>query len=197
MDRKTFKHLLLAAVLALLAGMPLRLSAAGKDQTPPNPVFIITTSLGAVTVELDPAKAPVTVKNFIDYAEAGFYTGTVFHRVIPGFMIQGGGLTAGMQPKPGRPPIKNEAANGLSNRRGTIAMARTSVVDSATSQFFINLSDNAALDHGARDYGYAVFGRVIAGMETVDAIARVKTGSRAGHQNVPVEPVVITGVSRK
>lgn len=194
MNKKTFTRLLL---LALLAGMPARLSAENKDQAPTNPVFIITTNLGAITVELDPTKAPITVKNFIQYAEEGFYTGTVFHRVIPGFMIQGGGFTRDMLQKQPKTAIKNEAQNGLSNKRGTIAMARTSVVDSATSQFFINLADNVMLDHGVRDYGYAVFGKVVAGMETVDAIARVKTGIKSGHQNVPVEPVVITGIARK
>jgi cyclophilin family peptidyl-prolyl cis-trans isomerase len=184
-------------LVALLAGMPARLAAESKDPAPPNPVYIITTSMGAVTVELDRTKAPLTVENFIRYAETGLYTGTVFHRVIPGFMIQGGGFTRDMQQKPTQPAIKNESQNGLSNRRGTIAMARTSVVDSATSQFFINLADNVLLDHGVRDYGYAVFGKVIAGMETVDEIARVKTGSRSGHQNVPIEPVVITGITKK
>jgi len=184
-------------LLALLAGMPARLWAENKDQAATNPVFIITTNLGAITVELDRQKAPITVKNFIQYAEEGFYTGTVFHRVIPGFMIQGGGFTRDMQQKPTKTAIKNEAQNGLSNKRGTIAMARTSVVDSATSQFFINLADNVMLDHGVRDYGYAVFGKVVAGMETVDAIARVTTGIKSGHQNVPVEPVIITGIARK
>ncbi len=194
MHKKFFAPVVLAA---LLAGMPARPAAESLMQAPPNPVFIITTTMGIITVELDRTKAPVAVENFISYAEAGFYTGTVFHRVIPGFMIQGGGLTREMQQKPTQPSIKNEAQNGLSNKRGTIAMARTSVVDSATSQFFINLGDNVALDHGVRDYGYAVFGKVIAGMEVVDAIARVKTGSRSGYQNVPIEPVVITGITRK
>ena len=141
--------------------MPLQLAAAKNEQAPTNPVIILSTNLGNITVELDQQNAPITVKNFMNYVETGFYTNTVFHRVIPGFMIQGGGFTQNMQQKTTRPAIKNEAKNGLSNKRGTIAMARTSVVDSATSQFFINLSDNVLLDHGVRDYGYAVFGKVI------------------------------------
>ena len=184
-------------ILVVLTGMPVQLAAAKNEQAPANPVIILSTNLGNITIELDQQKAPVTVKNFMDYVESGFYTNTLFHRVIPGFMIQGGGFTQNMQQKPTKPAIKNEAKNGLSNKRGTIAMARTSVVDSATSQFFINLSDNVLLDHGVRDYGYAVFGQVIAGMETVDAIAKVKTATTSGHQNVPVEAIIITGISKK
>ena len=184
-------------ILVVLTGMPVQLAAAKNEQSPTNPVIIISTNLGNITVELDQQKAPITVKNFMDYVASGFYTNTVFHRVIPGFMIQGGGFTQNMQQKPTGPAIKNEAKNGLSNKRGTIAMARTSVVDSATSQFFINLSDNVLLDNGVRDYGYAVFGKVIAGMETVDAIAKVKTANTSGQQNVPVEAIIITGISKK
>jgi len=157
----------------------------------------VETSLGDIELELDAAKAPVTVSNFVAYAKSGHYAGTVFHRVIDGFMIQGGGFTADMTQKATRPPIRNEAANGLKNSRGTIAMARTMVVDSATSQFFINLKDNAFLDHRGPNpqmFGYAVFGRVTKGMETVDKIAKVRTGERGFHQNVPVEPVVIKKV---
>ena len=184
-------------ILVVLTGMPAQLAAAKNEQAPTNPVIILSTNLGNITIELDQQKAPITVKNFMNYVETGFYTNTVFHRVIPGFMIQGGGFMQNMQQKTTGPAIKNEAKNGLSNKRGTIAMARTSVVDSATSQFFINLSDNVLLDHGVRDYGYAVFGKVIAGMETVDAIARVKTATASGHQNVPVEAVIITGIIKK
>ena len=184
-------------ILVVLTGMPVQLAAAKNKQSPTNPVIIISTNLGNITIELDQQRAPVSVKNFMDYVESGFYTNTVFHRVMPGFMIQGGGFTQNMQQKPTGPAIKNEAKNGLSNKRGTIAMARTSIVDSATSQFFINLSDNILLDNGVRDYGYAVFGKVIAGMETVDAIARVKTANTAGNQNVPVEAIIITGISKK
>ena len=158
----------------------------------------IETSMGTITLELDDAKAPITVKNFIDYAKAGHYDGTIFHRVIDGFMIQGGGFTPAMEQKKTKDPIKNEATNGLSNARGTIAMARTSVVDSATSQFFINLVDNAFLNFRAptpQYYGYAVFGKVTEGMDVVDRIAKVKTGFAGPHQNVPVEPVVIKKVT--
>jgi cyclophilin family peptidyl-prolyl cis-trans isomerase len=158
----------------------------------------IETSMGSITVELDDAKAPVTVKNFLDYAASGHYDGTIFHRVIDGFMIQGGGFTKAMDQKPTKAPIKNEAANGLANKRGTIAMARTMVVDSATSQFFINLVDNAFLDFRnptPQGFGYAVFGKVTKGMEVVDKIAKVQTGNRGMHQDVPVKPVVIKKVT--
>ena len=155
------------------------------------------TSMGDIQIELDDEKAPISTKNFVQYVKTGFYKGTIFHRVIPGFMIQGGGFTADMQQKETNAPIKNEAKNGLKNTRGTIAMARTGVVDSATSQFFINLVDNSMLDHGARDYGYAVFGKVSKGMDIVDQIAKVPTRNYGMHQNVPVNPVKITSVTIK
>ena len=157
----------------------------------------IETSMGSITVELDDEKAPITVKNFLDYAASGHYDGTIFHRVIDGFMIQGGGFTKAMDQKPTKAPIKNEASNGLTNKRGTIAMARTMVVDSATSQFFINLVDNDFLNFRAptpQYYGYAVFGKVTDGMDVVDKIAKVKTGFAGPHQNVPEEPIVIKKV---
>ena len=160
----------------------------------------VETSLGAIELELDAAKAPVTVSNFVRYAKSGHYEGTIFHRVIDGFMIQGGGFTADMVQKPTAASIRNEAANGLKNLRGTIAMARTMVVDSATSQFFINLTNNGFLDYRAPNpqmFGYAVFGRVTKGMETVDKIAKVQTGNRGFFQNVPVEPVTIKKVTIK
>jgi cyclophilin family peptidyl-prolyl cis-trans isomerase len=153
--------------------------------------------MGSITVELDDEKAPITVKNFLDYAASGHYDGTIFHRVIDGFMIQGGGFTRAMDQKPTKAPIKNEASNGLTNKRGTIAMARTMVVDSATSQFFINLVDNDFLNFRAptpQYYGYAVFGKVTDGMDVVDKIAKVKTGFAGPHQNVPEEPIVIKKV---
>ena len=156
------------------------------------------TTMGTITLELDDAKAPETVKNFVAYAQAGHYDGTIFHRVIDGFMIQGGGFTKDMNQKPTREPVRNEAMNGLKNLRGTIAMARTMVVDSATSQFFINLVDNGFLDFTAptpQGFGYAVFGRVTDGMDVVDAIAKVPTGFSGPHQNVPEEPVVIRKVT--
>ena len=158
----------------------------------------IETDLGNIELELDDKKAPVTVKNFVDYAKSGHYNDTIFHRVIDGFMIQGGGFTADMSQKPTKEPIRNEAMNGLKNARGTIAMARTMVVDSATSQFFINLVDNAFLDFRnptPQGFGYAVFGKVTKGMEVVDKIAKVQTGNRGMHQDVPVKPVVIKKVT--
>ncbi len=157
----------------------------------------IETTMGTISLELDEAKAPATVKNFVEYANSGHYDGTIFHRGIDGFMIQGGGFTKSMDQKPTREPIMNEAMNGLKNLRGTIAMARTMVVDSATSQFFINLVDNAFLDFTnptPQGFGYAVFGKVTDGMDVVDAIAKVKTGFSGPHQNVPEEPVVIRKV---
>jgi len=160
----------------------------------------LDTSMGSIVITLFSDKAPETVKNFLDYVRDGFYDGLIFHRVIPGFMIQGGGFEPGMKQKKTKEPIKNEADNMLQNKRGTIAMARTSVVNSATAQFFINLKDNFFLDHKSKkpeEYGYAVFGEVIEGMDVVDAIAGVKTGSRGPHNDVPVEDVVITRVSLK
>ena len=160
--------------------------------------ILMDTSLGTITLELDEGRAPETVRNFAEYARSGHYDGTIFHRVIDGFMIQGGGFTKDMNQKTTRAPIRNEAANGLKNKRGTIAMARTSLVDSATSQFFINLVDNAFLDFRSptpQGFGYAVFGAVTDGMDVVDAIAKVKTGFRGPHQNVPDEPVVIKKVT--
>jgi peptidyl-prolyl cis-trans isomerase B (cyclophilin B) len=153
------------------------------------------TSKGVITLELDAEKAPVTVENFLQYVRDGFYDGTIFHRVIDGFMIQGGGFEPGLSQKPTRAPIKNEAANGLKNDAYTIAMARTSVPDSATAQFFINVANNSFLNFTAptpQGYGYAVFGSVTEGKEVVDAIKKIRTGSRAGHQDVPVEDIIIS-----
>lgn len=156
-----------------------------------NPHVVLTTSYGDIEIELNAEKAPISTQNFLGYLEAGFYTGTQFHRVIPGFMIQGGGFDADMRQKDTFKPIRNEADNGLRNERGTLAMARTQDVDSATSQFFINHKDNDFLNHGGRDFGYAVFGKVVRGMDVVDRIAGVRTGNRGMHQNVPLEPVLI------
>ncbi len=158
-----------------------------------NPRVKLETSKGTIVIELDQAKAPITVANFLQYVKSGFYDGTIFHRVIPKFMVQGGGFTADMQQKPTREQIANEAANGLANARGTVAMARTNEPNSATSQFFINLVDNNFLDMArARDgVGYCVFGRVVEGMPVVDAIAAVKTGSVAQFQDVPLQAVTI------
>ncbi|MBO5751567.1 MAG: peptidyl-prolyl cis-trans isomerase [Kiritimatiellae bacterium] len=158
----------------------------------------IETTKGTITLELNEEKAPATVANFVQYAKDGHYDGTIFHRVIDGFMIQGGGFTSDMNQKQTRAPIRNEAMNGLKNKRGTIAMARTMVVDSATSQFFINLVDNDFLDFqnpSPQGFGYAVFGEVTDGMAVVDAIAKVKTGFAGPHQNVPEEAIVIRKVT--
>ncbi len=154
------------------------------------------TSLGAFTIELFDKDAPVTVQNFIDYVEAGHFDGTVFHRVIPGFVVQGGGMTEDMKQKSTRAPIKNEADNGVRNRRGTLSMARTNDPHSATSQFFINLVDNSNLDPGRGSAGYAVFGCVSEGMPVIDAMAKVKTGNRGGHGDVPVEPIKVLSAKR-
>jgi peptidyl-prolyl cis-trans isomerase B (cyclophilin B) len=159
-----------------------------------NPVVVMSTNKGDIRIELDAEKAPVTTQNFIDYVNGGHYDGLIFHRVIPGFMIQGGGMDAQMGEKKTKAPIKNEAANGLKNKTGSIAMARTNVVDSATSQFFINVKDNDFLNHRSTapaEFGYAVFGQVIEGMDVVQAIEKVKTGNRGHHDDVPVESVVI------
>ncbi|MGV3722482.1 MAG: peptidylprolyl isomerase [Actinomycetota bacterium] len=158
----------------------------------------LDTSKGQIRIELDQDRAPITVANFLEYVRSGHYNGTIFHRVIPGFMVQGGGMTADMREKSGRAPIKNEAGNGLKNARGTLAMARTGVVDSATAQFFINVSDNEFLNHKdetARGFGYAVFGKVVDGMDVVDQIVKVPTGSRGHHENVPKEAVVINSAT--
>jgi peptidyl-prolyl cis-trans isomerase A (cyclophilin A) len=157
----------------------------------------LATTMGDIVVELDPAKAPKTVDNFLQYVKAGHYDGTVFHRVIDGFMIQGGGMTPDMKEKSTRAPIPLESRNGLANRRGTIAMARTMDPNSATAQFFINVGDNAFLDQpNARDgNGYAVFGRVVQGMDVVDKIKTVPTGNKGPHQNVPEQPVIIKKAS--
>jgi len=156
------------------------------------------TSKGVITLELDSEKAPVSVENFVKYAKAGHYDGTIFHRVIPGFMVQGGGFDTDMKQRDTNPPIKIEADNGLKNTKGTVAMARTSDPNSATSQFFINIADNAFLDHKSptqQGWGYAVFGQVTDGMDVVDSIEKVKTGNNYGHQNVPLAEVIIRKVT--
>jgi cyclophilin family peptidyl-prolyl cis-trans isomerase len=162
-----------------------------------NPVVTMSTSKGNIRIELDAEKAPITTKNFLDYVNEGYFDGLIFHRVIPGFMIQGGGFDSGMSQKKAKSPIKNEAGNGLKNVTGSIAMARTNVVDSATAQFFINVKDNDFLNHkntSADGYGYAVFGQVIEGMDVVQTIEKVKTSNRGMHQDVPVDAVLIHSV---
>lgn len=162
-----------------------------------NPVVLMTTSMGNIRIELDAANAPITTQNFLDYVSEGHYDGLIFHRVIPGFMIQGGGMDSQMKEKKGKAPIKNEAANGLKNKLGSIAMARTNVVDSATAQFFINVKDNDFLNHrspSAAEFGYAVFGQVIEGMDVVHGIEKVRTARKGFHDDVPVDAVVINSV---
>jgi cyclophilin family peptidyl-prolyl cis-trans isomerase len=193
--------------LSLLLPFLLLFQAVAAPQAPElqpapgNPVAVIATSMGDITVELFKDRAPVSVENFLNYATSGFYEGTIFHRVISGLVIQGGGLTAELTEKPTRPPIRNEATNGLKNVRGTLAMARTRALRSATAQFFINLADNRGrFDHkgySPDDFGYAVFGRVLSGMDVCDRIGSVKTRTVGPHDDVPVEAVVITGVRVK
>jgi peptidyl-prolyl cis-trans isomerase A (cyclophilin A) len=183
---------------ALIASMLLCLSfATPAQQKKEAPARVqLVTSEGNITLELDAEKAPITVANFTQYVRDGHYNGTVFHRVIESFMIQGGGFTPDMQQKTTRAPIAIESRNGLSNKRGTIAMARTNNPNSATAQFFINVVDNDKLDYPSFDgYGYTVFGKVIAGMDVVDKIRAVKTGSQQGHQDVPMKPVLIRSAS--
>jgi peptidyl-prolyl cis-trans isomerase B (cyclophilin B) len=166
----------------------------------PNSVVVMETSQGTIKIELDADKAPKSAANFLQYVDEGFFDGTIFHRVIPDFMIQGGGFTPDMDQKKTHAPVVNEAGNGLKNTRGTLAMARTSVVNSATAQFFINVKDNAFLNHTnetSSGFGYAVFGKVTEGMDVVDKIKGVKTGSSQGMDDVPVEPVVIKSAKRQ
>ncbi len=190
MSCRSLALLVICGLAANLAAPP----AAAQN----NPVVVIETSLGSITAELDRANAPVSVANFLAYAESGFYNGTVFHRVIRGFMIQGGGMTADLERKETRAPIRNEATNGLPNDRGTLAMARTNVVDSATAQFFINTVNNPGLNNRGTDpgsYGYAVFGRVIDGLDVVDQIENTATGRRGPFQDVPNTTVEILSVT--
>ena len=185
------KKIIAVLTLSLLLGA---VAAAGAAEAG-NPRVLMETSLGKIKVELFAKEAPVSTKNFLDYVNKGTYNGTIFHRVISGFMIQGGGFTKDMVPKPTGAPIKNEAGNGLKNDRGTLAMARTGAPDSATDQFFINVVNNNGLNRPSPDgFGYAVFGKVIEGMDVVDKIRSVKTGFKQGSQDVPETPVVITSV---
>lgn len=182
------------AVLAFQAGCERQLSRSSPNRRGDFPVVVIETSAGTIQAELWPDKAPVTVENFLRYVDEGHYTNTVFHRVIIGFMIQGGGLTPELQPKSTHAPIRNEADNGLRNLTGTLTMARTDKVHSATDQFFINTADNRILDHGIRDFGYAVFGQVVEGMDAVRAIERAPSADP--QKGIPVRPVVIYSIRR-
>ena len=203
------RRVLAATLLLAFAGIPLGASAQAKAKVEAaGPAGCsaklkgsaamkvkLTTSMGAITIELNKEKAPVSAENFVKYVESGHYNGTIFHRVIDGFMVQGGGFEPGMTQKPTRDAIENEASNGLKNEAYTIAMARTPHPNSATAQFFINVANNSFLNFTAptpQGYGYAVFGKVVEGMDVVDAIKKVKTGNRAGHQDVPLEDVIIT-----
>jgi len=191
MEGAMFRKIIIAVTISLLFGGIA--SASGKTQK--NPVVLMKTSMGNVKIELFTKEAPITVQNFLIYVKDGFYRDTIFHRVIPGFMIQGGGFNAEMKIKQAGRPIKNESSNGLKNDRGTVAMARTANPDSATSQFFINVANNDGLNRPLPDgYGYAVFGRVIEGMDVVNRITAVKTGIRLGFQDVPQTPVVIKSI---
>ena len=190
-------HILFAVFLAMAGAM---VTSGLSEKASDNPVVVIKTSVGDITVELFKDKAPKSVENFLAYAESGYYNGTIFHRVIKGFMIQGGGLTADMNRKPAKAPIQNEANNGLKNTRGTLAMARTADVNSATSQFFINTANNAPLDYRGSTpdaYGYAVFGKVTAGMDVVDKIERTATGTKGSYRDVPLQTVVLQSVTVK
>jgi peptidyl-prolyl cis-trans isomerase A (cyclophilin A) len=184
-------HILAASVLALI----LAANPAPAQSKPDTVVF--KTSLGDLTIALFNRTAPVTVKNFLAYVDSGFYNGTIFHRVIPGFVIQGGGYNKNLVRRPTFPPIKNESDNGLKNERGTLSMARTQDPNSATSQFFVSLVDNSGLDFKGEGTGYAVFGKVIAGMDVVDKIAKVQTETRGGFQDIPKDPVFIISAKRK
>ncbi len=189
-----FRLVLIAGVVSIVGLATIRAEAKKGDR----PLVVFSMPEGDITIELFPEKAPITVKNFLDYVESGFYDGTIFHRVIPGFVIQGGGFTSDMQQKTTQAAIKNEADNGLKNARGTLSMARTSDINSATSQFFVNLKDNANLDHGGpANFGYAVFARVIEGMDVVDKIAAVPTTTKGNYQDTPVEAVVTKSASKK
>lgn len=183
-----------------LTQTPPGVQSASSQPAAGNPVVVVETSAGSITIELFKAQAPVSVDNFLQYVKDGFYPGTIFHRVVPGYVIQGGGYTEDLAEKPTRPPIQNEADNRISNRRGTVAMARTRAARSATSQFFINVANNPSLDftgYSPDGFGYAVFGRVIDGMDVVDRIAATPTAERGGMANVPMTPVIIKGVTVK
>ena len=191
---------IVASLVCLLAVAAPPAQPAPKAQSPAaaNPRVLLETSKGKIVIELYADKAPKSAKNFLDYVKAGTYNGTIFHRVIPGFMIQGGGFTPDMNQKPTRPPIQNEADNGLLNQRGTLAMARTNDPNSATSQFFINVANNGFLNFRGKTpegWGYAVFGNVVEGMDVADAIVAVRTTTKGPYQNVPVEPIVLQKAS--
>lgn len=190
----------LAAILSLVLFPTFKGNQSMTEETAANPLVLLETTMGDITIELDTKNAPISSANFLAYVDEGYFVDTIFHRVIPNFMVQGGGVTADMKDKPNkRAPIKNEANNGLKNDRGTLAMARTGDPHSATAQFFINHADNAFLNFSSettQGWGYAVFGKVTDGMDVVDTIAKISTGNNGGHQDVPTETITITGASR-
>ena len=193
--------IVIAAILSLVLYPYIKGDNAMNATAADNPTVLIETTMGNITIELDMQNAPISSENFLTYVDDGYFVDTTFHRIIPDFMIQGGGITADMQDKPSkRAAIENEANNGLKNDRGTLAMARTGEPHSATSQFFINHADNGFLNftsESTQGWGYAVFGKVTDGMDIVDAMAQVPTGNKGGHQNVPLDTITITGVSRQ
>ncbi len=190
----------LAAILSLVLFPTFKGNQSMNEETAANPLVLLETTMGDITIELDTKNAPISSANFLAYVDEGYFVDTIFHRVIPNFMVQGGGVTADMKDKPNkRAPIQNEANNGLKNDRGTLAMARTGDPHSATAQFFINHADNAFLNFSSettQGWGYAVFGKVTDGMDVVDTIAKISTGNNGGHQDVPTETITITGASR-
>ena len=193
MNRSSF--LPIFALIAVAIGYLSVPSAHADDSSAP--VVILKTSLGEIDIQLDPKNAPISTANFLAYVKSGFYDGTIFHRIIPGFVVQGGGFTPDMTQKDTQPPIKNEASNGLKNLRGTISMARTNDPDSATSQFFLNLVDNAALDPNDNSAGYAVFGKITKGLDVIDKMAQVQTTTKGPFENVPVDNVTLVSAKVK
>jgi peptidyl-prolyl cis-trans isomerase A (cyclophilin A) len=189
-NRSTFFKVVAVLVITLSVAWAQPAKAA-------DPVVVFKTSLGEIDIQLDPTHAPISTANFLAYVDKKFYDGLIFHRVIPGFMVQGGGFTPDMNEKPTSAPIKNEASNGLLNSRGTISMARTSDPDSATSQFFLNLVDNAALDPNAGSAGYAVFGKITKGLDVIDKMAKAETTTKGPYENVPVTPITIISATRQ
>jgi peptidyl-prolyl cis-trans isomerase A (cyclophilin A) len=191
MNRSTFLRAVAAFVL-------ITTFAAGQSAKAADPVVVLKTSMGEIDIQLDATHAPISTANFLAYVDKKFYDGTIFHRIIPGFVVQGGGFTADMTQKETLPPIKNEGSNGLHNLRGTISMARTSDPNSATSQFFLNLVDNSGkLDPGMDPSGYAVFGKIIKGLDVIDKMAQVQTGSKGDFEDVPVQPVILISATRQ
>jgi peptidyl-prolyl cis-trans isomerase A (cyclophilin A) len=193
---KARNALLFIALIVFVAAFT-RVDVVCAQEKSENPMVLVKTNIGSFTIELYPKEAPITVANFLSYVDQKFYDGTTFHRVEPGFVIQGGGFDKSMAKKTTLPPIKNEATNGLKNLKGTLSMARTNDINSATSQFFVNLHDNAQLDHvGEAQYGYAVFGKVVKGFDVIEKIAAVKTTNKGPYQNVPEKPVIIESMTR-